>query len=72
MMTGEPQFDETVYDELVSCFDKFDPLLLASQDAQWLGIMQYASTKGQPGDPWLPCDETSQEQQVICASVAWD
>ena len=56
---GDGQFDRILYNDLVDCFGQFDPLLMESQDAQWAGMMEYASNGGDPaaGDIWHSCDK---------------
>ncbi len=77
LMTGEEIFDRDLYDDIVSCFDLFDPGLMAAQDAEWAGIMDYAATGGTADDPWLRCDDEVGRQDtfskkgyiyVICSS----
>ncbi len=57
LMTGEETFDRDLYDDIVSCFDQFDPGLMVAQDAEWAGIMEYAVAGGTEEDPWLSCDD---------------
>ena len=67
LMTGErPYFDELWYDELVACFDQFDPLLMQSQDAQWEGFRTFAAAGGSEVDEWKQCGE-----QVCQRTTTW-
>ena len=39
VLTGSgPFFDEAFYNELVSCMNQFDPMMLQVTDAQWKGM----------------------------------
>lgn len=62
MMIGEAVFNEKTYEDMTTCFEKFDPNLLTAQDKEWQGMMDYAASGGQEGDAWLPCDQGSVSQ----------
>jgi hypothetical protein len=64
LLTGSGTFDEDFYAEYVSCLDQFDPRLMSAVDAQWQGMLDYASAGGNPegGDPWEPCTKVSCKQ----------
>ena len=57
-MTGQSTFDLEFYQNLTSCFHTLDSRLLMSTGSQWDGMIQYASTGGNPdvGDIWPRCE----------------
>ena len=57
LMEGGGAFDQNFYDELVACFNRFDPELKAAQDTEWSGMLWFAESGGIPGDQWLSCDQ---------------
>ena len=58
LLTGENQYDQEFYDELVQCLESVDPRLLESVNAQWKGFKDYAATGGNPPeDEWKQCPE---------------
>ncbi|KAF2365483.1 hypothetical protein FHG87_003767, partial [Trinorchestia longiramus] len=52
LMTGEPEYDRILFQELRECMITFDPLLTTSQDSAWQGIINYWIMNGTDGDPW--------------------
>lgn len=58
---GTQPFDETFYQELVSCFQELDgDSLMDTQDAQWVRFVKYAAKGGNPAlkdGAWPPCDQ---------------
>ncbi len=61
MMEGQGTFNDETYDNMLACFDMFDPGLLIAQDSEWQGMMDYAASEGQPGDPWLRCEDLDED-----------
>lgn len=58
LLTGEDQYDEEFYNELVVCLESVDPRLLESVNAQWKGFKDYAATGGNPPeDEWKQCSD---------------
>ena len=55
MMEGTGVFDGELFSDLVECFDKFDPQLMAAQDAEWAGMAQFAAMGGTEEDEWASC-----------------
>ena len=72
-MNGQPTFDPEFYSELTACFESLDPRLLTSIGAQWDGMIQYASTQGDPevGDDWLPCNAQNKWFELNCTTQAY-
>ena len=72
-MNGQPTFDPTFYSELKTCFESLDPRLLTSIGSQWDGMIQYASTLGDPeaDDNWLPCNAQNRWFELNCTTQAY-
>jgi len=56
LLTGEDEYDQKFYEELVECLESVDPKLLPSVNAQWKGFKDYAASGGDPpDDEWKSC-----------------
>lgn len=52
LMTGEAEYDRSLYADLRTCMRSFDRRLPKSQDGAWQGFIDYWNAGGAPGDAW--------------------
>jgi hypothetical protein len=64
LMTGEPEYDRVLFQELRECMSTFDPLLTTSQDSAWQGIINYWIMNGTDYDHWGSTDLVYMEKNV--------
>lgn len=55
VLTGSDEFDQTLYQSIVSCLERTDPNLVIAQESLWNGMLEYANLGGTSEDPWMPC-----------------
>ena len=72
LMTGEPEFPSDEYEQLTTCLDMIDPLLLPSLEKAWQGMETYWNTRGgmytdNRVDTWEECPE-NRWFEVNCTS----
>jgi len=58
LMTGQPEFPISDYEDLTACLDKLDPMLVPSLEGGWRGMIEYWTTGVElAGQVWNDCRE---------------
>lgn len=69
LMTAGIEYDRKYYTELRECMDILDPLLGASQDAAWQGIIDYWNMNGTEDDRWGSYDTNYAELNMTVTNM---